>query len=218
MSNGPRDSRYDTSPLGRPDTNERPEFDTEGPTRPMQPEQPGAQPPQPQPTRITSPQPQGPDSYATHNAPPMHGAYMPPPPHGWMEPPNAAPLMQQPPQTMPQRSIAAQLGITPNFAGMACYIPFIGIVASIVLLMGEPKESRFLQFHAKQSLIAHIAFWALTLSFNAMRGVMPGVISILLAFPQAVMVVAGVAGFVYMMVTAYRWRTVKIPVIGGQVE
>ena len=71
MSDGPQKTRYDTSRLEGTETDEHPSFDTEGPTRPMHPQQAGVT--DPAPGRHTSPSP-----YATTPAAPTHHAYMPP--------------------------------------------------------------------------------------------------------------------------------------------
>jgi uncharacterized membrane protein len=45
-------------------------------------------------------------------------------------------------------------------AGLLCYVPIcaINLVASLVFLNSEPKENRFVRFHAMQSLVMMIAY------------------------------------------------------------
>lgn len=45
-----------------------------------------------------------------------------------------------------------------NLLGALCYIPFmwIGIFASLFILLTENKENRFLKFHATQSLLFYV--------------------------------------------------------------
>jgi uncharacterized membrane protein len=202
MPETPHKTPYDTNPLKRPAGTEEERdggsVDTEGPTRPM------------------SPQPLvSPDPYATVPASPETAArYMPPhtaPVAGPTAPPGA--FAPRPPQ-----SVAQQFGVTQNFAAMACYMPFLGIVASVLLTASEPRENRFVRFHAKQSLVAHIAFWAITLAFGVARASTPTVIGLLLLLPQLAFYLASIAGFVWMMAKAYRWQAAKIPIIGDQVE
>src|SRR6185295_4177617 len=47
-----------------------------------------------------------------------------------------------------------QLGLEPNVAGLLCYMPLccVGFVFSIVVIIVE-KQSRFVRFHAFQSLL-----------------------------------------------------------------
>ena len=46
----------------------------------------------------------------------------------------------------------------------------------------------------------------------------PSAIDAILLLPQAIFYLASIAGFVYMMISAYKWETVQIPIIGEQVE
>ena len=53
------------------------------------------------------------------------------------------------------RPTADNLGVAPNVGGMLCYAPCcIGLIFSIVAAIVE-KQSRFLRFHAFQSLLFH---------------------------------------------------------------
>jgi uncharacterized membrane protein len=137
--------------------------------------------------------------------PPQTTSYTPP-----------QPLMQAPGPI--ERRPDAHLGFTPNFAAMACYMPFLGVIPSILLTQSEPKESGFVRYHAKQALFAHIAFWVVTMAFGIARAAAPSVASLILAIPQLVFFMASMAGFVFMMIRSYQFSTVKIPIIGDQVE
>ena len=144
---------------------------------------------------------------------------MPPQSNGYMPPHQPQPLqtfVQAPGPVAPRPG--AHLGLKPNFAAMLCYVPFVGVIASILLAQSEPKESRFVRFHAKQALIAHIAFWILTVVFSMARAATPTVASLMLAIPQLLFFVASMAGFVFMMVRTYQCKTIKIPVLGDQAE
>ena len=47
------------------------------------------------------------------------------------------------------------LGVAPNVGGLLCYVPCcIGLIFSIVVAIVE-KQSRFVRFHAFQSLLFH---------------------------------------------------------------
>jgi uncharacterized membrane protein len=143
--------------------------------------------------------------------PPLSAGYMPP------HPSQTPQMFVQPPGPLEARP-GAHLGLKPNFAAMLCYVPFLGVIASILLAQSEPKESRFVRFHAKQALMAHIAFWILTIVFSIARAATPSVASLLLAIPQLLFFIASMAGFVLMMVQTYQFKMVRIPVIGDQVE
>jgi uncharacterized membrane protein len=144
----------------------------------------------------------------TQPMPPETAAYTPPPPPQ---------MFAETPGQFGARP-GANLGLQPNCAAALCYAPFVGIVASILLLQSEPRENQFVRFHAKQALFAHITFWAVAIVFGIARAITPTIASIVLALPQLAFYVAGVAGLVFMMIRTYRYQTVKIPVIGDQVE
>ena len=58
------------------------------------------------------------------------------------------------------------LGLEPNIAGLLCYVPCcIGLVFSVVAAIVE-KQSRFVRFHAFQSLLVHAAAIVLGLGLN----------------------------------------------------
>lgn len=112
----------------------------------------------------------------------------------------------------------AQLGLKPNFAAMMCYLPYLGIVGSILVQQNEPKENRFVHFHARQSLIAHVVFWAVTIAFAIAQAAAPRIASVLIGIGSSLFHLGAVVGFVWMMVRVYQGRADKIPVIGEQVD
>ena len=59
------------------------------------------------------------------------------------------------------------LGLAPNVAGLLCYVPCcIGFVFAIVAAIVE-KQSRFVRFHAFQSLLLHGAIFVVRLRRRA---------------------------------------------------
>ena len=101
---------------------------------------------------------------------------------------------------------------------MLCYLPFLGIVTSVVLNQVEPPENRFVRFHAKQGMFAHIAFWAIAVAFTIGRAAAPTPVSILILLSQIFYYFGAVAGFVMMMMATYRGEWKRIPIIGEQVR
>ena len=56
------------------------------------------------------------------------------------------------------------LGLAPNVAGLLCYVPCcVGLVFGIVAAIVE-KQSRFVRFHAFQSLLLHGALIVISVS------------------------------------------------------
>ena len=108
------------------------------------------------------------------------------------------------------------LGVAPNVGGLLCYAPCIGLVWAIVVLIVE-KQSRFMRFHAVQSLLFLVA-WTIV-------GVGVTMVSIIAAFASSVLgwligllaipIHLGLLGLsIFMMVKAYGNEQFEIPVIG----
>lgn len=159
--------------------------------------------------------------------------YPEPPPHAWA---NSAPLPnggpgyaqhQQPVFAPPNAgsgmlaqkpNSTAQLGLKPNFAAMLCYLPYLGIVGSILVQQNEPKQNRYLHYHARQSLVAHIVFWAITVAFSIAQAAAPGIAAFVIGLASSLFHIGSVVGLVWMMVRVYNGKTDRIPVIGDQVD
>jgi uncharacterized membrane protein len=110
-----------------------------------------------------------------------------------------------------------QLGLEANLAGLLCYAPCcVGLVFSIVAVIVE-KQSRFLKFHAFQSLLLHGGFVVLWLAFmvaGIVLGSISGFLSMLL-LPVEIVVGVGALGLViFLMVKAYNNEEYALPTLG----
>jgi uncharacterized membrane protein len=195
--------------------------------------------------RDTASQSQSPTAAAgTPSTAPTRGMYAPPPsaPAPYAEPQNypSSPVYDYPSQSfppaaytpagppatnpyghspLPQRAGGSEaLGLKPNFAAMLGYLPLIGIAAAFLFVILEPARNRFVRFHAKQALLAHLAFWVVLAAFNIARGIAPGFLGLLLILPQMVFFVGSMVGFIMMMVKALAGERAKIPILGDQAE
>jgi uncharacterized membrane protein len=74
-----------------------------------------------------------------------------------------------------------------KMAAAACYMPmmFIHLLAAVVFLAAEPKEHRFVRFHAVQSLLLAAFF---------IGGSLVALIGGMVVIPLVVMLIGGVAG------------------------
>jgi len=131
-------------------------------------------------------------------------------------PPTTNPYGQQ--LYPPSQGGSEALGLKPNFAAMLGYVPFIGIAAALLFVILEPARNRFVRFHAKQALLAHLAFWVVLATFNVARGIAPGFIGFFLVLPQMIFFVGAMIGFIMMMVKALAGERAKIPILGDQAE
>ena len=100
------------------------------------------------------------------------------------------------------------MGETPQIdrvAGACCYIA--GVLFPIIYLSTEPyKSDRFVRFHACQSIVLFIV--AFVVEFAPF---VPGVI-------RGIFFAVFFLVWVFVMVSAYRGRTLQIPIIGHLAE
>lgn len=114
-----------------------------------------------------------------------------------------------------------------NMAAALCYLPIAGIqlIASILFLATEPKESKLVRFHAFQSLLLSATVVALGVVLIVLSVVLPivggaidemlmlvaSLVTLLLTLAYA----AGVLGaYVLGLYQAYSGNVFRIPVIG----
>jgi len=110
------------------------------------------------------------------------------------------------------------LGMAPNLGGLLCYAPCcIGLIFSIVAAIVE-KQSKFLRFHAFQSLLFHGAVIALYVVLMIV-GIAIGLAGIpfvgLLFFVVRVVLGFGLLGLtIFLMIKANGNEEYQLPVIG----
>jgi uncharacterized membrane protein len=125
------------------------------------------------------------------------------------EPPNL------PPPSGPGGSTS--LGIAPNLGGLLCYAPCcIGLIFSIVVAIAE-KSSRFLRFHAFQSLLLHAAVLVLSVAVNIFLAVLGNMSSTLGFIGSAIWMLVGLGVLalqIYLMIKAYNLEEWEIPQLG----
>jgi uncharacterized membrane protein len=113
----------------------------------------------------------------------------------------------------PQPLATTSTGMSENVAGALCYL--VGFITGIIFLVIAPyNQSKFVRFHAFQSIffnVAYIAFWIL-MSFLT---VLTHGIGFFL-FP-----LIGLGFFVlwlYLMFSAYNNKRIKLPIVGDLAE
>jgi uncharacterized membrane protein len=110
------------------------------------------------------------------------------------------------------------LGLEPNIAGLLCYVPCcIGLVFSVVAAIVE-KHSRFVRFHAFQSLLLHgvfIVLWiAITLVQIGLGIVGLGAVSLLVQLLSWVVGIALLGLTIFLMIKANGGEEFALPVVG----
>lgn len=113
------------------------------------------------------------------------------------------------------------LGVPPNQAGTLCYAPCcIGLVVSIVVVIIE-KQSKFVRFHAFQSLLFHGAALVVGVGFQAASMVaasLIGPLALVMMLLGAVIGLALLALNIFLMVKAFGNEEWEIPVIGAMAK
>ena len=98
-------------------------------------------------------------------------------------------------------------GIKPNVAGLLCYIA--GWVSGLIFLLIE-KESKFVRFHAIQSISIYVVLFVVYLIFMFIP-VIGLIIDILLGIVMFVL-------WILLMYKAYEGEKFKLPIIGDFAE
>jgi uncharacterized membrane protein len=110
------------------------------------------------------------------------------------------------------------VGVPPNVGGLLCYAPCcIGLVFSIVVAVIE-KQSRFLRFHAFQSLLFHAVLFVLGLVVNIGFAIIGHVVPFfgLLVIPvQGLIFLVSVIATVMLMIKAYNGEEWELPTLGA---
>lgn len=101
---------------------------------------------------------------------------------------------------------AGTMGMNENVAGALCYL--VGFITGIVFLVIAPyNRNKFVRFHAFQSIFAHLGIIVIsTLLSIVTHGFF------ILLFPLIFLLI--LALWIYMMVTAYQGKTVRLPLVG----
>lgn len=111
------------------------------------------------------------------------------------------------------------LGMAANVAGLLCYVPCcVGLVFSIVAAIVE-KQSRFVRFHAFQSLLLHGAWLVVAIGLGIAQVVLGSISGVLALLPWLVslLISFGVLGLaIFMMVKAHSGEEYELPAIGAQ--
>lgn len=93
--------------------------------------------------------------------------------------------------------------LSPNVAGALCYVPFIGWIAAIVLMIVEKNTT--VRWNAVQSLLLSGVLWV--------AGLVLGV-TVILALLTPLLWVAGLVVELVLAVKTYKGETVKLPLVG----
>jgi uncharacterized membrane protein len=110
------------------------------------------------------------------------------------------------------------LGVAPNVGGLLCYVPCcIGFIFSVVVAIVE-KQSRFVRFHAFQSLLLHGVAFALGIGLQVLQIILAvihlGAIGLLLSLVGLLLGVGFLGVSIFLMIKANANEELELPVIG----
>jgi uncharacterized membrane protein len=121
------------------------------------------------------------------------------------------------PPTGPRSTGSTNLGVAPNVGGLLCYAPCcIGLIFSIVAVIVE-KQSRFLRFHAFQSLFFHGAAIVAGIGFQILVliiGMISGALALIFHMLVMLLGLVLLAAQILLMVKAYNNEEYELPTIG----
>ena len=135
--------------------------------------------------------------------------------------PSNAPLQTPPGQGGPQGK--SSMGMDANVAGALSYIGIVGLIFFFI-----EKESRFVRFHALQSILAAAATTVLfivililsvivTLVLSAISSSL-GLLGVLFYFISLLLWPIYIIGLILAAVKAYQGQIFKLPVVGNMAE
>ncbi len=100
-------------------------------------------------------------------------------------------------------------GLSINVAGALCYL--FGFITGIIFLLIAPyNQSKTVRFHAFQSIFLNVGIFVLSIVLSILAVLTHGIGFLL--FPLYYLFVLVI--WIYMMVTAYQGKTVRLPVVG----
>jgi|SRR6185436_3216800 len=111
---------------------------------------------------------------------------------------------------------STNLGMAPNVGALLCYVPCcIGLIFSIVVAIVE-KQSRFLRFHAFQSLLFHAGLVVLWVGLTILGFILSAIHLGLIMIPIQLLVGLAVLGLhVLLMIKAYNNEQYELPTLGA---
>jgi uncharacterized membrane protein len=107
------------------------------------------------------------------------------------------------------------LGVSPNVGGLLCYVPCcIGLIFSVVAAIVE-KQSKFVRFHAFQSLLLHAATVVISIGVVILQIILAVIHMGILGTLLRLLVGVGFLGLtIFLMVKANGGEEFELPVIG----
>src|SRR5687767_12845543 len=131
--------------------------------------------------------------------------------------------MQNPP---PVQTTKSSTGLDENIAALLAYI--FGWIGGLIFFLIE-KESRFVRFHAMQSLLLNVLFvvifivlWVVSIVMVVISSQLPGalamVVNLIVTLLWIVLWVGLVIAWIMCLIKAFQKQYFKLPIIGNMAE
>ena len=105
-----------------------------------------------------------------------------------------------------------QAGAPPNYRVIAALSYLLGVITGVIFLYVEPyNRDEFVRFHARQSIIFSIAWFAVQIVASVFIAVMPHPISAVLVFLLWIFNIGTAIFWVILMYKAYTGERYRIP-------
>jgi len=118
-----------------------------------------------------------------------------------------------------EAAMDTQAGAPPNYRVIAALSYLLGAITGVIFLYVEPyNQDEFVRFHARQSIIFSIAWFAVQIIVSVFIAVMPNPISGLLAFLLKVFNIGTAIFWVILMYKAYNGERYRIPELADWAE
>jgi uncharacterized membrane protein len=123
-------------------------------------------------------------------------------------------------QPLPPPAGPTAVGMTDNLAGALCYL--FGFITGILFLVLAPyNQNRTIRFHAFQSIFLNIAwviFWILITMVSLIFSFIPFLRLLVAGALEAVVGLAGLILWLYLMFKTYNSEKVVLPIVGPMAE
>jgi uncharacterized membrane protein len=107
----------------------------------------------------------------------------------------------------------------PKSQPIAALTYLLGFVTGIIFLYVEPYDKdEFVRFHARQSIVFSIAWFAVNIIFGVFIAVMPRALGSILMFFLYLINLAGAIFWVFLMYKAYVGERYRIPELADWAE
>ena len=175
---------------------------------------PQAAVPPPAGAAYTPPPPQAPSAQTYSQA---GSAYTPPPGQAY---PTSGQPYPPPGQAYPP-PVAAD--IEDNVAGMLCYVPFVGWIAAIFMLVAAPyNQKKFIRFCAFQSIFMTVTWFAIWIAVSVVVTMIHmvvgywvgGFVGLLIGLLHLAVWLGFLALCLFMAMKAYQNQKMSLPIIG----